>query len=158
MNYGEIILNDIANGDGIRLSLFVSGCNHQCKGCFQPETWNPNYGKPFTGETLHFIIDELSKSQYDGITFLGGDPLYPNNRQTVADIILCIKDKLPNKTIWLYTGDLYENLVKESKSDKNLDYILKTIDVLVDGPFIEELKDIRLQFRGSSNQKIYYLK
>lgn len=154
MHYGEIIFNDTVNGKGIRLSLFVSGCNHHCKGCFQPETWDPNYGKEFTEETLNLILDELQNEWYDGITFLGGDPLYSKNQKTVLYIIKKIRKELPNKTIWLYTGDLLENLIIKSKSNSVLEEILKNIDILVDGPFIEDEKDIRLSFRGSSNQRV----
>lgn len=156
MHYGDIITNDTANGPGIRLSLFVSGCTNHCKGCFNEETWNFNYGEEFTKETMFYIIEELSKTQYDGLTILGGDPLHPKNREQVAEIISIVKQAYPLKNIWVYTGYLYKEL-KENK-DPHLQYILSHIDVLVDGPFIEELKDLTLDFRGSSNQRILLLK
>lgn len=156
MHYGDIITNDTANGPGIRLSLFVSGCTNYCKGCFNEETWNFNYGKEFTKETMSYIIEELSKTQYDGLTILGGDPLHPKNREQVAEIISIVKQAYPLKNIWVYTGYLYKEL-KENK-DPYLQYILSHINVLVDGPFIEELKDLTLDFRGSSNQRIILLK
>lgn len=152
MHYGEIITNDTANGPGIRLSLFVSGCTFHCKGCFNEKTWDFNYGRPFTNDTLQFIIDELKKPQYDGITILGGEPLHPNNRKKVTDIIYAVKNLFPEKTIWVYTGYEYKQLMKSS--DKDLLYILANIDTLVDGPFIESEKDITLSFRGSRNQHI----
>lgn len=152
MNYCEIITNDTANGTGIRLSLFVSGCEKHCKGCFQPQTWDFNYGQPFTEETLKFILEELKKPQYDGVTILGGEPLHPKNRSMVAQIIAAMKEAYPKKDIWVYTGYTYEEL--QADQEESLTSILHNIDMLVDGPFIEELKDFRLDFRGSSNQNL----
>lgn len=146
MNYGRINKTDIANGPGVRVSLFVSGCRNRCKGCFQPETWNFNYGKEFTLETLLEIGDALNNDYIDGFTILGGDPFEPENIDTVTAICETIKILYPGKSIWIYTGYLYEDF-------KNRE-IMRYIDVLVDGPFIEELKDISLQFKGSTNQRI----
>ena len=156
MNYGKIITYDVGNGDGIRITLFVSGCKRHCKNCFNKQTWDFNYGKPFTKETLKFIEKEINKPYINGITILGGEPLEFENREVVSKICKHIKNKYPNKTIWIYTGFIYEDLIKEN--DKHLNTILKNIDVLVDGPFIDELKNIKLQFRGSSNQRILKLK
>lgn len=156
MNYGKIITYDVGNGNGIRVTLFVSGCKRHCKNCFNKQTWDFNYGKPFTEETLKFIEKEINKPYINGITILGGEPLEFENREVVSKICKHIKNKYPNKTIWIYTGFIYEDLIKEN--DKHLNTILKNIDVLVDGPFIDELKNIKLQFRGSSNQRILKLK
>lgn len=156
MNYGKIITYDVGNGDGIRITLFVSGCKRHCKNCFNKQTWDFNYGKPFTEKTLEFIEKEINKPYINGITILGGEPLEFENREVVSKICKHIKNKYPNKTIWIYTGFIYEDLIKEN--DKHLNTILKNIDVLVDGPFIDELKNIKLQFRGSSNQRILKLK
>lgn len=156
MNYGKIITYDVGNGNGIRVTLFVSGCKRHCKNCFNKQTWDFNYGKPFTEETLKFIEKEINKPYINGITILGGEPLEFENREVVSKICKHIKNKYPNKTIWIYTGFIYEDLIKEN--DKHLNAIFKNIDVLVDGPFIDELKNIKLQFRGSSNQRILKLK
>ena len=146
MKYGRIKKTDIANGPGVRVSLFVSGCRNHCKGCFQPETWDFNYGKEFTLMTFIEIDNALDPDYIDGLTILGGDPFEPENIDMVTAICETIRKVNPLKTIWIYTGYLYEDL-------KDLE-IMRYIDVLVDGPFIEDLKDISLQFRGSSNQRI----
>lgn len=146
MNYGRIKKTDIANGPGVRVSLFVSGCRNHCKGCFQPETWDFNYGEEFTLKTFIEIDNALDPDYIDGLTILGGDPFEPENIGIVTAICESIRKVNPLKTIWIYTGYLYEDL-------KDLE-IMRYIDVLVDGPFIEELKDISLQFRGSGNQRI----
>ena len=147
MNYGRIKKIDIANGPGVRVSLFVSGCRNRCKGCFQPETWDFNYGKEwkYITDTLD-LLHSLEPDYISGFTVLGGDPMEPENINTVTRLCRKVKKWFPDKTIWIYTGYLYEDL-------KDLE-IMNYIDVLVDGPFIEELKDISLQFRGSSNQRI----
>lgn len=152
MNYGEIITNDTANGPGIRLSLFVSGCTNHCKGCFNEKTWNFNYGKPFTDITLNCIFKELANPWYDGITILGGEPMHEKNVATVAAIVNKIKNTFPEKNIWVYTGYTIEDLL--NKNNRNIQYVLSNIDVLVDGPFIEEEKDLTIPFRGSRNQRI----
>lgn len=160
MNYSQIIKMDIANGKGFRLSLFVSGCRHHCKGCFQSQTWDFKYGQEFTDKTLMYILKELSKPQYDGITILGGEPFEPENQRVVSRITSVIKSQLPNKTIWIYTGCIYEDLLNPNSSYRTqyTDKILHHTDILVDGPFIEEQKNITLKFRGSENQRIINLK
>lgn len=146
MRYVRINKTDIANGVGVRVSLFVSGCRNKCKGCFNPETWDFNYGEEFTRKTFIEIDNALEPDHISGLTILGGDPFEPENIATVTRLCRKVKKWYPGKTIWLYTGYLYEDL-------KDLD-IMNYIDVLVDGRFIEELKDISLRFRGSSNQRI----
>ena len=146
MHFGAIKEYDIANGEGVRVSLFVSGCRNHCKGCFQPETWDFNYGEEFTEETESKIIEMLDDENIDGLSVLGGDPMEPENRVPLTYFLWKVKAYYPKKTVWLYTGYLYEQL-----SDLP---IMEYIDVLVDGQFIEEQKDITLIFRGSSNQRI----
>ena len=160
MNYGQILKADAANGTGIRVSLFVSGCTNHCKGCFQPETWDFNYGKPYTKETEDFILGELSKSFYQGLTILGGEPFEPENQRSVAALIRRIKTELPDKDIWMFTGFTYEADLQrgQRKHTEVTDEILDAIDVLVDGRFIEEQKDLRLHFRGSANQRLIDMK
>ena len=150
MYYGKINKTDIANGTGVRVSLFVSGCRNHCKRCFQPETWNFKYGKPFTVATIGEIREALAPEYISGLTVLGGDPLEPENYREVLYLCKNIKRLYPEKTIWLYTGYLYEVYAYSE--------IMEYIDVLVDGKFIEELKDISLKFRGSSNQRIIDVK
>lgn len=156
MNYGEIKNYDIANGEGVRVSLFVSGCTHHCKNCFNPETWNFEYGKPFTKETENYIIDCLSPSYIDGLSLLGGEPFEPDNQKVLLPFLRRVKNDLPNKTIWCYTGYLFDKeLLNESRARCEFtDEMLSLIDVLVDGEFIQDLYDISLAFRGSSNQRI----
>lgn len=159
MNYCNIKEYDIADGEGVRLTLFVSGCRNHCKGCFQPETWDFNYGKEFTEEVENNILEKLSNWCYDGLTLLGGDPFEPENQKVLNPFLKKVKNEFPLKNIWCYTGYIYDkDLVDGGKkyTDDTLD-ILSNIDVLVDGPFIEELKDITLKFRGSSNQRLIYL-
>ena len=146
MRYGRINKTDIANGPGVRVSLFVSGCRNRCKGCFQPATWDFNYGEEFTIRTLLDLDRALEQDYIDGLTILGGDPFEPENIHAVTAICKIVKYTKPDKTIWIYTGYKYEDF----KDRKIMDYI----DVLVDGPFIESKKDISLQFRGSSNQRV----
>lgn len=159
MNYAEIKTFDIANGPGIRLSLFVSGCTHHCPGCFNKEAWDFNYGKPFTEETIDYIIDTLSFGSYNGVTFLGGEPLERVNQQGLLPLAKKIKEVYPDKNIWCFTGyelerDIMGRMMKEWPETEEL---LSYIDVLVDGPFIESLKNIRLTFRGSENQRLIKL-
>lgn len=146
MNYGGIIKNDIANGPGVRVSLFVSGCRNHCPGCFQPETWDFGYGEPFTKKTETEIMKALRPSWIQGLSILGGDPMEPENRRALLPLLKRIRVFLPEKDVWLYTGYVYET-VKDAE-------ILKWVDVVVDGPFIEAEKDISLSFRGSRNQRI----
>ena len=154
--YGKIICPDIANGTGCRLSLFVSGCNHHCKGCFNPETWSFSYGTPFTEETMEEILSKLKPEYISGITILGGEPLDYCNQRHVLKLLQQIKDKLPEKDVWIYTGYIWENLTTPGKPGNTYltKQILELTDVLVDGPFVLEEKDISLVFRGSRNQRI----
>lgn len=149
MRYKQILDCSIADGEGVRVVLFVTGCSHHCIGCHNPKCQNENEGKLFTTETLGKLLKLLDRDYIDGLTLSGGDPLYINNREIIELICQTIKEKLPNKTIWLYTGYRYEEIY-----DLNL---LKYIDVLVDGKFEMDKRDITLPFRGSSNQKIIKL-
>lgn len=156
MNYGQIITVDSANGPGIRLSLFVSGCTNHCKGCFQPQTWDFEYGDPYTEETEAFIMGELAKPYYRGITILGGEPFEPCNQAELVKLIRKVKTEYPKKDIWMFTGFTYEkDLVPGGcRYTPWTDEIMENISVLVDGRFEEEKRDMRLKFRGSSNQRI----
>ena len=161
MHVGEVMTADVANGEGMRVSVFVSGCRNHCKGCFQPQTWDFNYGREYTPEIEQFIIDELSKSYYDGITFLGGDPMEPENQEPVLRLLRRIKKELPDKNVWAYTGYVYDrDLVPGGKRfvDGVTRELLESIDILIDGRFVEELKNLMLNFRGSSNQRIIKMK
>ncbi len=149
MNYGAIKKTDIANGSGVRVSLFVSGCRNRCKGCFQPETWDFHYGQPFTEKTEDEIIEALRPSWIQGLSILGGDPMEPENQAALLPFLKRVRAELPDKDIWIYTG-----YTLESVSDSAL---LDLVDVVVDGPFIEEEKDAGLAFRGSRNQRIIHL-
>lgn len=146
MNYSKIVHLDIANGPGWRVSLFVSGCRRKCPGCFNPEAQDFNYGEEFTWETLHDIEKLVNVPNVNGLSILGGDPLEPDNRQWVETLCAYIRHNCPGKTIWLWTGDLWENV-------KDL-AVIQYVDILVDGPFIEDLKDLRLRWKGSSNQRV----
>lgn len=161
MNYGEIKLCDIANGIGVRVSLFVSGCRNKCKNCFNPMTWAFNYGKEFDQNAENIIIEQLEKPFIDGLTILGGEPFEPENQSRVLELIKHIKEKVPNKTIWMYSGFTFEELMGYQVSRASTDIakeILKNIDVLVDGRYVDEEKDIRLKFRGSRNQRVINVK
>ncbi|MBE6671428.1 MAG: anaerobic ribonucleoside-triphosphate reductase activating protein [Ruminococcaceae bacterium] len=157
MNYGEIKNVDIANGTGVRVSMFVSGCTHHCKGCFNPETWNFNFGLEYTDKVEDELIEALKPNYIEGLSLLGGEPFEPENQKTLVNLLKRIKKELPEKNIWVYSGYLFEELTGEKESRAFTDItleMLSMVDVLVDGEFIEELKDISLQFRGSSNQRI----
>lgn len=156
MNYGTIKPTDIANGEGVRVSLFVSGCTHHCPGCFNYVTWDFNYGKPFTKETEDEILNLLSRNYIDGLSLLGGEPMEPCNQRCLVNLVDRFKEKYPNKTLWIYTGYTYdEDLIPGGKAYCEVtDRILDQCDVMVDGEFVESLKDISLKFRGSSNQRI----
>ena len=157
MNYAEIKTCDIANGEGVRVSLFVSGCTHHCKNCFNKETWSFDYGKPFTDETEDYIIKELKPGYIDGLTLLGGDPFEEENQEVLVSLLEQVRERYGrSKNIWAYTGYVYDrDLVPGgSKYTDVTDRMLACLDVLVDGPFILAQKNIMLQFRGSSNQRL----
>lgn len=156
MNYGEIKQVDIANGLGVRVSLFVSGCTHHCKNCFNEVTWDFDYGLPFDTEAQNIILQYLKPSYIAGLTLIGGEPMEPSNQRALLPFVKKVKELYPNKNIWCYTGYLFDQeLLQASRARCEVtDELLSMIDILVDGRFVEELKDIRLRFRGSSNQRI----
>lgn len=155
MNYAEIKECDVANGPGVRVSLFVSGCTHHCKECFNPETWDFNYGKPFTGSTEDKIINYLKPDYIKGLTLLGGEPMEHCNQQGLLPLLRKVKEIYPEKTVWCFTGydfekDVTGRMVNEWEETKEL---LSYIDVMVDGEFMADQKDLGLVFKGSSNQR-----
>ena len=160
MNYAAIKKFDIANGPGVRVSLFVSGCRHKCKNCFNKEAWDFSYGAEFTKDTLTEIINALKYDHIEGFSLLGGEPFEPENQQCVLEILKAIKQAYPQKTVWCYTGFLLDKqLLAGTVGDfTTVKEILNRIDVLVDGKFVEELKSLDLLFRGSSNQRIIDVK
>ena len=160
MNYGEIKKYDIADGPGVRVSLFVSGCTHCCEGCFNSQTWDFNFGKPFTEETEEEILKAMSPSHISGFTLLGGEPFEPQNQKVIVELLRKIKKAYPDKNIWCYTGYLFDrDLLGESRARcEYTDEMLSMIDVLVDGEFIAEKRNLMLNFRGSSNQRIILVK
>ena len=160
MYYGTIKKYDIADGEGVRVTLFVSGCTNHCKGCFQPETWDFCYGNPYTEETEQELINALRNENIQGLTLLGGEPFEPENQRELVKLLRRVRAELPEKDIWSYTGFVYEKdlLAGQRKHCEVTDEMLSLLDVLVDGPFVEELKNIRLMFRGSSNQRVLNMK
>ena len=150
MNYEKIDKCSVSNGAGVRTVLWVSGCDIRCHNCQNPQTWDFNSGIPFTDDTMQELLYDLSKPYIKGLTLSGGHPLDPYNAPKVLEIAKRVKMVFPNKDIWIYSGYVWENIIK----DETLRDILKYTDVLVDGAYIDELRDISLQFRGSSNQKI----
>ena len=156
MHYGELKKCDIANGEGVRVSLFVSGCRNHCKDCFQPETWDFCYGRPFTEETEREIYAELDKPYVGGLSLLGGDPFEPENQRALLPMLRRIREKYPQKNIWCYTGyDFEQDLLTGRVGDWAVTQeFLSYLNVLVDGPFILKEKDITLRFRGSRNQRV----
>lgn len=160
MYYGMIKDKDVANGRGVRVTLFVSGCRNHCKGCFQPETWNFNYGEEFTEETENQILEMLKPMFIDGLTLLGGDPFEPENQKALLPFLRKVKEQYPKKDIWAFTGYLYDNLLKGDVHPccEETEEMLSLIDVLVDGPFMEEKKNLALRFRGSENQRLIDLR
>ena len=155
MNYGAIKKCDIANGVGVRTVLFVSGCTHHCKGCFQPETWNFDYGERYTKETEDEIIESLRPDYVDGITLLGGEPFEPENQRELVKLLRRIKKELPQKPVWSFSGFTYEELTGDSRAVCEVtNEMLSMLDVLVDGEFVEAKRNISLRFRGSENQRL----
>ena len=156
MNYGDIKKIDVANGPGVRVSLFVSGCTHHCKGCFNPETWDFSFGKPFTDETIDEIIEALAPDYIAGFSLLGGEPFERANQKALLPLLRKIRETYPHKTIWCYSGYTLDKDIfgfMYDNWDETPEFI-SYIDVLVDGEFVEELKDLKLRFRGSANQRI----
>lgn len=160
MNYADIKKVDVANGEGVRVSVFVSGCNHKCKGCFNRCAWDFNYGEKFTEKEVNKIIDYMDHDYIEGLTLLGGEPLENQNKEGLLPLVKKVKEKFPNKNIWCYTGfDFQKDIMKQiENNDKTTKELLNYIDVVVDGKFEEEKKDLKLQFRGSSNQRIIKVK
>lgn len=154
INYHTITTDDMLNGEGLRVVLWVAGCGHFCKNCQNPDTWDPTLGTNFTNNTLQELIDKLDKPHIAGLTLSGGDPLYPMNINKISKIVKIISKQLPDKTIWLYTGFKYEDIVKTRVGMS----ILKHIDVLVDGKFEEDLADVNYHYAGSTNQRIIDVK
>ena len=156
MNYATIKNCDIANGPGVRVSLFVSGCTHRCKGCFNEIAWDFAYGEPFTQQTIDTILSMLAPDYVKGITLLGGEPFEPENQPALVDLLRQIKEKYPQKSIWAFSGYLFDRDVLAGKLGpwEITEEFIGYLDVLVDGPFILEKKDLSLRFRGSSNQRI----
>ena len=160
MNYADIKKIDVANGEGVRVSVFVSGCNHHCKGCFNQCAWDFNYGKEFSEKEEQQIIEYMNHDYISGLSLLGGEPLEPRNQEGLLPLVKKVKKKFPNKNIWCYTGFDFEKDVvgKMAKNNETTRELLKYIDVIVDGKFEEDKRDLKLQFRGSSNQKIVDVK
>ncbi len=160
MNYSVIKECDVANGPGIRTTLFVSGCPHHCKGCFNEATWDYNYGQPFTDATIEYIINTMRPDYIAGLTLLGGEPFDPANQPALIPLVKRVKEEFPNKNIWCFTGYLFDKEICD-KMLKEYDFtgeLLSYIDVLVDGRFVEEKKDLMLKFKGSSNQRTILVK
>ena len=156
MNYADIKRIDVANGEGVRVSVFVSGCNHHCKGCFNECAWDFNYGNKFTEKQENEVLKDLDHDYISGLSLLGGEPLEPTNQEGLLPLVKKVKEKFPDKKIWCYTGfdfekDVVGKMAKQSETTKEL---LQYLDVIVDGKFEEEKKDLKLRFRGSSNQRI----
>ncbi len=160
MNYAEIKKTDIANGEGVRVSLFVSGCRRHCKNCFNKVTWDFAYGKPFTEETQEELLEALAPDYIAGLTLLGGDPMEPENQRALLPFVREVRRSFPQKSIWCYTGyTLLDGALEEEQANCEVTReLISLLDVLVDGRFVEELKDIRLVFRGSSNQRVIDVK
>ena len=153
MHYADIKKVDVANGPGVRVSLFVSGCTHRCEECFNPETWDFSYGYPFGEEEIEKILALLAPDHIRGLSLLGGEPFEPDNQSAVLELVRRVRKELPGKTIWCYSGYLFEELA-DGKVGEHSRELLERLDVLVDGPFVLAKKDLGLRFRGSSNQRI----
>lgn len=156
MNYATVKKTDVANGPGVRVSLFVSGCTHHCKGCFNREAWDFGYGKPYTEQVEEEILNALAPDYIRGLSVLGGEPFEEANRPAVLSLLLKVKERYPEKDIWCYSGYDYEKDMLRwiAEGREEVDRMLSCIDVLVDGEFVEELKNLRLPFRGSENQRL----
>ncbi len=156
MHYSTIKDCDIANGIGVRITLFVSGCTNHCKNCFQPQTWDFDFGEPFTEETEEKLLEMLKPDYINGLTLLGGEPMEPQNQRALVPFLKRVREAYPNKNIWCFTGFTYEVLKTDGSHPRCevTDEMLSLIDVLVDGRYVDELKDLTLQFRGSSNQRL----
>lgn len=156
MNYGAIKEYDIANGEGVRITLFVSGCTNHCFNCFQPETWDFNFGQPYTKETEEKILKFLDNKLIAGLTLLGGDPFEFSNQEELVKLCRLVKEKYPEKNIWAYTGFILDQDLLEGgkRHGPYTDEMLSYIDVLVDGPFVDDKKNFMLKFRGSENQRV----
>lgn len=155
MNFATIKPYDVANGPGIRVSLFVSGCTHQCKGCFNQVAWDFEYGNEFTEKIMNHLLSLLKPNYIQGLTLLGGEPMDPRNQEQVLQIIKNVKQHYPQKNIWVYSGYTFEKLISGKVGDADIvKEIFDQIDVLVDGPFVEEKKNLMLKFRGSENQRL----
>ncbi len=160
MNYAEIKKYDVANGIGVRVSLFVSGCTHHCKECFNKETWDFHYGKPFTEKEIDDIISYMEPDYIDGLTLLGGEPMEPVNQEGILPLLRRVRETYPQKTVWCYTGylfdrDIRDRMCKESAVTREL---ITYLDILVDGEFVLERKNLKINFRGSDNQRIIDVK
>lgn len=153
MNYAEIRRVDVANGPGVRVSLFVSGCPHHCEGCFNPQTWDFSFGEGFGEEQIEQILTLLRPGHIRGLSLLGGEPFAPENQRDLLALVERVRQELPGKDIWCYTGYLFEDLM-EGRVGKYAPALLKGLDVLVDGPFVLAKKNLGLRFRGSENQRI----
>lgn len=161
MNFGEIKKNDIANGEGVRTSLFVSGCRHHCKGCFNAETWDFGFGEAFTEETMLDILKSCEPYWINGLSLLGGEPFEPENQKVLLPFLIMFKEKYPNKNVWCYSGFTIEEIMGDIPSRAHTEIskeMLSLIDILVDGEYEEELADITLKFRGSKNQRVIDVK
>ena len=161
MNYGQVFYADTANGIGARISLFVSGCTHHCPGCFNEETWDFNFGDPFTREVEDDIIEHLRPSYIDGLSLLGGEPMEAQNQRALLPFLERVKHEVPHATVWIYSGYTFEELLDETNSRCHTEAtrrILELADILVDGKFVLAEKDVKLRFRGSRNQRILELK
>ena len=153
MNYATIKNCDIANGPGVRVSLFVSGCTHRCPGCFNEVAWDFDYGQPFTEETIESILNMLRPAHIRGLTLLGGEPFEPQNQPGIVELLRRVKRELPDKSIWAFSGYLFDKDILSGRLGDTREY-LSYLDVLVDGPFVQAKKNLSLRFRGSENQRL----
>ena len=161
MYYGEIKKTDIANGVGVRVTLFVSGCTRRCKNCFNPDTWDFRFGRPFTAETEEEILAALRPGYIHGLTLLGGEPFEPENQRALLPFVERVRRELPGKSVWAYSGRVLETELQDPASPQHCevtDRLLSLLDVLVDGPYVDEQRDISLRFRGSRNQRVLDMK